>query len=289
MKKQQQKQSYAGDRSHCRQLLITIVLVKFCFLLTTGVCVAQTSKPTVVSQPQMLFNGRDLSTFTTWLKASGTSDPLQVFRVTDGMIHITGQGAGYLATRDDYRDYQLRLEYKWGARTDGSKFVRNSGILLHAVGPDGGAGGTWMTSLEVQLAQGCEGDFIVIRGKDSSGDMIAGTITSDTRIESDGRTRWSFGGKPTKYNGKQFWWSHHQPGFKELLDTRGQADVASPIGHWTKVECTCEGQNVSVKINGNLVNECYDVFPSSGKILLQNEGNEIYFRNIELIPIGATK
>jgi hypothetical protein len=34
------------------------------------------------------------------------------------------------------------------------------------------------------------------------------------------------------------------------------------------------------------VNECYDVFPSSGKILLENEGNEIFFRNLELRPVA---
>jgi len=260
-----------------------------CTLASSQVSVAQSRAAIVVSQPQTLFNGRDLSGFTSWLKESGTNDPNRVFRVTDGAIHITGQGAGYLATRDAYRDYRLSVEYKWGERTDGSKFVRNSGILLHAVGPDGAVGGTWMTSLEVQLAQGCEGDFIVIRGKDAHGQPIAATLTSNTRLESDGRTRWSQSGQRTKYGGKQFWWSNHQVDFKELLDTRGVNDVASPVGQWTKVECICTGDKVSVKINGTLVNECYDVFPSSGKILLQNESNEVYFRNIELTPIGATQ
>ncbi|MGZ3336771.1 MAG: hypothetical protein ACXVBV_15690 [Isosphaeraceae bacterium] len=68
-----------------------------------------------------------------------------------------------------YRDYHLIVEHKWGKRTDGGKFVRNSGILLHATGPDGGAGGTWMSLIECQLAQGCVGDLIPIRGKDEAG------------------------------------------------------------------------------------------------------------------------
>lgn len=68
-----------------------------------------------------------------------------------------------------YRDYHLIVEYKWGKRTDGGKFVRNSGILLHATGPDGGAGGTWLSLIECQLAQGCVGDLIPIRGKDEAG------------------------------------------------------------------------------------------------------------------------
>ena len=120
--------------------------------------------------------------------------------------------------------------------------MRNSGILLHAVGPDGGRRGVWMTSIECQLAQGCEGDLIVIRGKDRSGKAIPATITSDTVLAADRKTRWKRGGKKTVYSGRQFWWSKHQPFFKEKLDTRGKNDVASPVGKWTKVEITCSGK-----------------------------------------------
>lgn len=232
-----------------------------------------------------LFNGRDLSGFHTWLKATGRADPQRVFRVEDGAIHITGEGAGYLATERAYKDYHLSLEYKWGRKTDGSKYVRNSGVLLHGIGPDGGASGVWMTCLECQLAQGCEGDLIVIRGQDERGQAIPATITCDTELAADGKTRWKLGGKKTVYSGKQFWWSQHQPFFEELLDTRGRDDAASPLGQWTKVECLCAGSRVTIKINGRTVNEAYDVFPAAGRILLQNEANEIYFRNIQLRPL----
>ena len=87
-----------------------------------------------------LFNGRDLAGLSTWLKGSNHDDPRHVFRVTDGLLHISGDGNGYIATEKAYRDYHLIVEYKWGKRTDGGKFVRNSGILLNATGPDGGAG-----------------------------------------------------------------------------------------------------------------------------------------------------
>lgn len=235
------------------------------------------------------FNGSDLSGFTKWLEATGHDDPQSDYRVTDGMIHIGGRGMGYLATVDAYRDYHLSIEYKWGDRTDGSKYVRNSGILLHATGPHGNARGIWMASIECQLAQGCEGDLIVIRGEDEDGDVIPVTLTSDTRTADDGRTRWQPGGTRTVYSGKQFWWSKHESGFEELLDTRGKDDVASPLGEWTKVECICEGNRITIKINGTTVNECYDVFPTAGKILLENEKNEIYFRNLEIRPLQADR
>jgi hypothetical protein len=232
-----------------------------------------------------LFNGKDLSGWHTWLKGSGREDPKNVFTVHNRMIHVSGEGRGYLATQRTYRDYHLVLEYKWGRRTDGSGYVRNAGVLLHAVGPDGGAGGVWMTSIECQLAQGCEGDLIVIRGKDADGQVIPATVTSETVIASDGKTRWKKGGKKTVYAGRQFWWSKHEPGFEEKLDTRGKDDVASPLGEWTRVECICRGDRITIKINGVTVNECFDTRPSAGKILLQNEGSEIYYRLLELHPL----
>ena len=124
----------------------------------------------------ILFNGRDLSGLSPWLKDTKGSDPRRVFRVQDGLLRISGDGNGYLATQGSYRDYHLVVEYRWGKRTDGGKFVRNSGILLHATGPDGGAGGTWMSSIECQLAQGCVGDLIPIRGKDEAGGDDPGAV-----------------------------------------------------------------------------------------------------------------
>ena len=135
------------------------------------------------------------------------------------------------------------------------------------------------------VAQGCEGDLIVIRGKGKDGEVIPVTITSDTVTASDGRTRWHRGGQKTVYSDRQFWWSKHEIGFQELLDTRGRDDVASPLGEWTKVECICEGSRITIKINGQTVNQCYDVYPTAGKILLENEKNEIYFRNLEIRPL----
>ena len=234
-----------------------------------------------------LFNGKDLTGLYTWLKGPGrNSDPKGPFAVHDGMIHVSGEGRGYIATERTYRDYHLIVEYKWGERVDGSGYVRNAGVLLHGTGPDGShRSGIWMASLECQLAQGCEGDLIVIRGLDENGKLIPVDVTCEIAVAADGKTRWKKGGKRIKYSGKQFWWSKHEPFFQEKLDTRGKDDVASPPGEWTRVECICDGDRVTVKVNGITVNEALDVWPTSGKVLLQNEGNEIYYRRFELHPL----
>jgi hypothetical protein len=235
--------------------------------------------------PTRLFNGQDLTGLSTWLKDTQREDPRRVFRVADGVLHISGDGFGYVATDKAYRDYRLTVEYKWGTRTDGGKFVRNSGILLHATGPDGGANGTWMSSVECQLAQGCVGDLIVIRGQDAGGATVPVRLTSDIVLGPDNRPRWREGGAARVFTKGQLWWSKHDPDYKELLDTRGKEDVESAVGEWTRVECICSGDRIAIRVNGVTVNSCYNVSPAAGKILLQSEGFELFVRSFELHPV----
>jgi hypothetical protein len=268
-----------------RWTLFGCILIGLLGRLAAAAEPAASDEPVTPDRDIQLCNGKDLAGFHAWLKASGRKDPKKVFTVTDGMIHISGVGLGYLATNQAYKDYDLTLEYKWGKYHESGPSVRNSGLLVHGIGPDGGAGGTFMTCLECQIAQGCEGDLIVIRGKDAAGKVIPATITCETLIAADGNTRWHKGGTKTVYSGKQFWWSQHQPFFKELLDARSKDDVASPLDQWTKIECISDGDRVTIKINGVAVNECFHAFPAAGRILFEDEGSEIYFRNVELHPL----
>jgi hypothetical protein len=232
-----------------------------------------------------LFNGKDKSGLYTWLRKSRCDDPKHVFTIHDGMIHVSGEDDGYIATNRLYRDYHLIVEYRWGEKTYGSKTVRNSGILLHGVGPDGNANGTWLSCIECQLAQGCVGDLIPIRGKDRKGETIPVQLTSDVVLGPDRRARWKAGGQPRVFTQRQLWWSLHDPDYKELIDTRGKNDVESRLGEWTRVDCICEGRAITVQVNSTTVNRSYDVYPSAGKILLQSEGFEIFFRKFELQPL----
>lgn len=263
------------------------ILSRRCFLGTAAGALGLVQRDKAIRPERgavRLFNGRDLTGLYGWLEGSGRDDPRRVFSVVDGALRVSGEKRGYLATEKEYRDYRLTVEYRWGKETYGSKTVRNSGILLHAVGSDGNRS-PWMSSIECQVAQGCVGDLIVIRGKDADGSTVPVTITSDTVVASDGRTRWQRGGTRTVYSGRQFWWSKHEPGFKELLDTRGRDDLESPLGEWTRIECVCDRDRITIGVNGTAVNECYDVYPTAGKILLESEGFEIFFRNLELHPL----
>jgi hypothetical protein len=263
------------------------ILLVAALLIFPALSIAK-EKPIVPKEVIKLFNGKDLTGLTTWLKETKDADPRKVFTAKDGIIHVSGDGFGYLATDKEYHDYHLTVEYRWGKKTDGGKFVRNSGILLHAIGPDGGAGGTWMSCIECQLAQGCVGDLIVIRGKDKDGKAIPVSLKAETALGSDKRPRWKAGGEVMTFTNRQLWWHKHEAGFKELLDTRGKDDLESPLGEWTKVECICQGNTIEIRVNGTTVNKCFDVFPAAGKILLQTEGFEIDFRGFEIRPVTTS-
>ena len=53
----------------------------------------------------------------------------------------------------------------------------------------------------------------------------------------------------------------------------------NPVGEWNVAEVVCEGNKITVYINGNLQNEC-TCDSTDGYVALQSEGGPIEFRNI---------
>src|ERR1041384_7078896 len=65
-----------------------------------------------------LFSGRHFDNFDTFLEKKGeNNDPEKVFQVQDGMVHISGAEYGYIITKEEYANYHLRAEFKWGEAT----------------------------------------------------------------------------------------------------------------------------------------------------------------------------
>src|SRR5580704_9442798 len=114
-------------------------------LLSAAVAVQVCSEPLLAADAVngsgviRLFNGRNLDGFDTFLKTKGlNNDPEKVFQVQDGMLHVSGGEYGYVITRQEYENYHLRAEFKWGESTYAPRAgrARDSGILFHVVGPN---------------------------------------------------------------------------------------------------------------------------------------------------------
>ena len=83
-------------------------LVVFSLWLAAMVARAGEGAPPVSPNERVhLFNGKDVGGFYTWLVDTKREDPRHVFAVTNGMIRISGQGLGYLATEKRYRSWRV--------------------------------------------------------------------------------------------------------------------------------------------------------------------------------------
>jgi len=102
-------------------------------LIATTLCVAQLGAAEKGFTP--LFNGKDLSGW------QGVEGPTTNWVAKDGILSCTGKkGSQWIATKKEFSNFDLRLEYK--IPTDG-----NSGVFIRA--PKNGA--PWVTGLEIQV------------------------------------------------------------------------------------------------------------------------------------------
>ena len=62
-------------------------------------------------------------------------------------------------------------------------------------------------------------------------------------------------------------------------------DSEKPAGQWNKMEIEAKGDQLTVWVNGDLVNHGTNLDVTKGAISLQSEGALVYFRNIYLTPL----
>jgi len=236
--------------------------------------------------PIFQFNGKDLTGFYTYTKPSKHEDPNKVFTVQDGMIRVSGQEFGGFITKEEFSNYHLVAEWRWGTKTWAPREAksRDSGILLHCVGPDGAAGGNWMMSQECQIIEGGCGDFIMVGGT-VDGKTERPSLTCETRVGPDGKSLYyEKGGKEVTVNQRYNWWGR-DPEWKDVLGFRGKRDVEKPAGEWNRIEVVCDGDTITNIVNGYVVNVGTKSSLTKGKILFQSEGAELFFRKIEVRPL----
>jgi hypothetical protein len=275
---------------------ITFILI-IAFISSCGKQVAKEKQvPDEVIVPKKnipLFNGKDLSSFYSWLPKYGHSDPDEVFTVVDNIdgapaIRISGQHYGGLITKAEYADYKLIAEFKWGSETwDPRKDrARDAGILLHCQGEDGNASenfdSPWLRSVEYQIIEGGTGDIILVDGFNRDVDeaispKLTVSVAPDQKV-------WDPEGTPTEFQNGRLNWRYRDPAWKDVLGFRGEKDVEKEVGKWNLIEVIAEGGNFVYFLNGVKVNEGKNGSFKEGKLLFQSEGAELFFRRIELQP-----
>lgn len=246
---------------------------------------------------QTLFNGKNFSGWDTYLgppldntgkKISEVpvglnKDPKNVFTVIDQngekVIRISGEDWGGIATKKVYSNFHLQLKFKWGFLSWGQKKnkKKDSGLLYFATGENGADYGAWMRSQEFQIEEGNCGDYWGVAGgmqdipsvkrPDSSYVYDAtGTLNTFSATSATGR-----------YCMKQ-------------------GDAENLTGEWNTVDLYCSGDTSVHVINGKVMMVLYHsaqlengtVLPlTKGKIQIQSEGAEIFYKQINIEPLSA--
>lgn len=257
-----------------------------------------------------LWNGRDFDGWTTWLARpepgsdvpglpkgpngrytepiGSNRDPLKVFTVApnvDGRpaIRISGEVFGELRTTRSFQDYHLTLQFKWGEKKwpprEAAATPRDSGLLYHVHAEPGAEGRTWARSIELQIQEHDVGDLYAI------GSVIA--------VKAKPRQ----GAQPTLYvYDPAGVWTYFSQSPGQSGRCVKDPDNERPTGEWNTVELVCLGQDCIHIVNGKVVMRLHaptridtphPAPVTSGPIILQSEGAEIFYRDIAFRPIRA--
>ena len=210
-----------------------------------------------------LFNGKNFDGWYTYINGDGkNNDPDKVFTIEDGgVIHASGKKYGYVGTENEYENYKLSVEFKWGQNKyyKDPNTPRDAGVLYYCVGPDK----VWMKSLEFQIQEHDCGDMYLTGGEGGPPALTVKTRQADGSRE----FMWDPNGVPKTFNG-----GHVVKGL----------DNEKPNGQWNTAVVIARGPHIEHWINGklNLVGD--DASLTKGRINIQSEGAEIYYRNITL-------
>ena len=257
-----------------------------------GASAAGPDAPRPAERFEPLFNGRDLEGWYTFLQRHGKdSDPDRVITVEDGAIHLYKHAEdgsdvvmGYIATEREYGDYHLRFRYRWGRKKFRPRLElkRDAGVYYHLIGPDA----VWPRALQFQVQQGDVGDLLALHGL-----RLDTTIDPATRDDPIAPA----------------FLEPERGGVPRVLGVAGESGIGyqrrSPgdfeVDGWNTAEIIAEGDTTTHILNGRVVNrgrairledpESGPAQPiSRGRIALEIEAAEVYFRDIELRRLGPT-
>ena len=199
------------------------------------------------------------------------------------VLRISGETYGCVISHESYRNYHLRMQVKYGEKRWEPRMDKalDSGLLYHSEGePGGDYWFSWMRSFEFQVMQsgtpeGNSGDFWSITN--TKADIKISRPDPEKRIY--------------YYDPEGEWLT---VGHRGVTNFCGTKDYNSPDGEWTTLELICfEGKSLHI-VNGQVAMALQnlrqttgqgDIPLEEGKLQLQSEAGEVFYKGIEIHPI----
>lgn len=213
------------------------------------------------------------------------NDLLNVFSTIElegePVLKISGEIYGAVTTKKEYENYHLSLMFKWGNKKYEPRLDQpmDSGILYHCIGSQGAFWNCWMQSQEFQIQEDDCGDYYT----------IAGTGVDIKAVKkSNPNSKWDI----YIYDPKAAYKT-----FKTGEDGRCRKNINyGKLEGWNQIDLVCIGDKSYHIVNGKVVMELEksvkyskDDIASSltkGKIQIQSEGAEVFYKNIKIRPVS---
>ncbi len=215
-------------------------------------------------------------------------DEWNVFSVStdtgEPVLRISGEIYGGIFTREDFANYHLRLQFKWGEKKwpPREQLPLDTGILYHGTGEHGvDYWRSWPLSQEFQIVEqgveGLTGDWWKIAH--SQIDIRC------AQTEADGPYQYDLSAPVKTFGGNE-----------GPITCGASHNNEKPSGQWNTLELITYGDKSLHIVNGEVVMALsQSAFPegdeikplTQGQIVLQSEAGEVYFRRIEWQPVSA--
>lgn len=173
------------------------------------------------------------------------------FIVRDGLLVSLGTPGGHLISDKSYEDYILEFEYRFVGDPG------NCGVLVHASTPRA-LYGMFPKSIEVQMMHSNAGDFWCIQENIQVEDM-------------------------EERRGPRENWGVTEGKERRIINLTDGSEKT--LGEWNQMKIKCEGDKITVWVNGDLVNDGFGATAQKGQIALQAEGAEVEFKGLILTSL----
>ena len=194
------------------------------------------------------------------------------------VLRITGEYYGCLVTKDDFSNYRFRAQFKWGERKWEPRLAepKDSGILYHSRGSFGvDYWKSWALSQEFQVIEHGIGEY-----------WTQATSAFDIRVDPK-----KAGEEAPRWNPRAPWMQFLAPNNHALAGS----DQDKP-GEWNSIELVCYQDDCVHVVNGKVVMALAharykqgDTFVpmTGGKLQIQSEAAEVFYRGLEIRKIDA--